>query len=135
MGADPFENLVRTGVLHAEPPNDEELAQLFDSALARLNDATREDLSYDSRFDLAYNASHALALVALKRHGYRSSKRYVLFQLLGATAGMKASEWRVLVAAHDKRNVAEYEGALDHDMRLLQDMIKIAANLAERLGP
>ncbi|MEX0899847.1 MAG: hypothetical protein WD081_04060 [Gammaproteobacteria bacterium] len=134
MGADRFDNLVKTGALRAEPPHEAELAQLMDSAIARLSDAERDDLSFDSRFDLAYNASHALATVALRRRGYRPTNRYVVFQILGETAGLETSAWRVLAAAHEKRNVAEYEGALDHDPQLLVDMIRITRELAARLA-
>lgn len=33
-------------------------------------------------FDLAYSAAHALCLAALRHHGFRPSKRYIVFQVL-----------------------------------------------------
>jgi hypothetical protein len=55
------------------------------SAERRLVDAERKELSFDSRFDLAYNAAHAFALIALRRMGYRSDNRYLVFQVLPHT--------------------------------------------------
>lgn len=67
----PLENLLRSG-LKKEPANDREIENLIQSAERRLKDSTNASLSLESRFDLAYNAAHALALAALRHHGYRS---------------------------------------------------------------
>lgn len=82
MTSDKLGNLVRIGKLKEEPPSEKELQGLKSSGLARLADAERRDLSFESRFDLTYNAAHALALYALRRKGYRSGNRYLVFQLL-----------------------------------------------------
>lgn len=92
-------------------------------------DARNESLSPESRFDLAYNASHAFALAALRRTGYRSENRAIVFQLLEQTAGIPAAKWRVLSKCHDARNLAEYEGHVDVDEKLLAELIKIASEL------
>lgn len=42
-------------------------------------------LAFESRFDLAYNAAHSFALAALRYHGYRTDKRFVVFQVLPCT--------------------------------------------------
>lgn len=73
-----LENLLRSGVLKAEPPDRKECEGLMRSALDRLKDAHTCTLSFSSRFDLAYNAAHALALTALRLSGYRSDKRYLV---------------------------------------------------------
>ena len=39
--------------------------------------------------------------------------------------------WRVLAKAHDRRNVAEYEGYLERDDRLLVELIAAANRLRE----
>jgi len=122
-------NLQRIGKLKAEPPNARELAGLLESGQRRLADASREDLAYDSRFDLAYNAAHALALHALRREGYRSDNRYLVFQVLPHTLGIAAAQWRVLARAHVHRNQAEYEGHLEHDHQLLADLLAAAGSL------
>ena len=96
------------------------------SGKARLADAENEKLSIESRFDLAYNAAHALALAALRRLGYRSSNRYLVFQALAYTADQPASVWRVLSKCHEKRNLAEYEGMVDIDAQLLDDLLLAA---------
>ena len=77
----------------------------------------------ESRFDLAYNAAHALSLAALRRAGYRSANRYIVFQLLPHTLGLGPEVWRVLSKCHDVRNRGEYEGDLDLDERLVADLI------------
>lgn len=92
------------------------------SGAARLADAANPALAPESRFDLAYNAAHALALAALRYRGYRSDSRYVVFQALPHTLGVPAATWRVLAKGHERRNLAEYEGALDVDERLLTDI-------------
>lgn len=118
-----LDNLARIGKLKSEPPNARELSGLLASGERRLADAQRTDLAFDSRFDLAYNAAHALALFALRRMGYRSDNRYLIFQALPHTLGLAAAQWRVLAKAHERRNLAEYEGHLEHDEQLLVDML------------
>lgn len=126
-------NLVKTGSLKAEPPDRKEFEGLVRSGLVRLKDAQRPELSLESRFDLAYNASHALALAALRLNGFRSENRYLVFQSLAHTIELPTAEWRVLALCHDRRNLAEYEGALDIDEQLLTDLLRITAGLAEKL--
>lgn len=128
-----LDNLVAIGKFKREPPTEREIAGLLDSAEARLIDASRENLSYASRFDLAYNAAHALALVALRQAGYRSDNRYLVFQALSHTMDMEAAKWRVLAKAHEKRNLAEYEGDLEQDDRLLAELLVIARELRDVL--
>jgi hypothetical protein len=100
-----LDNLVRIGKLKPEPPAQPELEGLLRSGSRRLVDAERTELSLESRFDLAYNAAHALALAALRANGYRSESRYLVFQCLQHTAGLPNEQWRVLGAAHRKRNL------------------------------
>jgi hypothetical protein len=119
--------------LKAEPPDRREFEGLVRSGLIRLTDAQRPELSLESRFDLAYNASHALALAALRLNGFRSENRYLVFQSLAHTIELPAAEWRVLALCHDRRNLAEYEGALEIDEQLLNDLLRITASLAEKL--
>jgi len=129
MTSPELENLARIGKLKREPPTNDEITGLLRSGEERLLDAARTDLSYASRFDLAYNAAHALAPVALRRLGYRSENRYIVFQALVHTVGLAAEKWRVLAKAHERRNLAEYEGHLERDDLLLAEMIAIANEL------
>lgn len=126
-----LDNLVRVGQLKEAPAGSEELDGLRQSGLSRLADAERSELSFESRFDLPYNAVHALALYALRRLGYRSANRYLVFQVLPETAGVASGTWRVLAKAHEERNLAEYEGYLDRDERLLEDLIAATQALAD----
>jgi len=124
-----LERLAEIGALKREPPSRREFDGLVRSAKVRLADVVSEELSIESRFDLAYNASHALALAAVRRLGYRSETRFLVFQTLPHTAGLAASEWRVLSKCHERRNLAEYEGVVDLDERLVADLIRIAGTL------
>jgi hypothetical protein len=126
MSSAELDNLVRAGHLKQEPPAAKELQGLRKSGAARLKDAERTDLSFHSRFDLAYNAAHAFALFALRRMGYRSENRYLVFQALAHTAAIPAATWRVLAKAHERRNEVEYGGAAEEDERLLTGLIEAA---------
>ncbi len=121
-----LENLARIGKLRKELVGQAEFDGLVKSGRARLSDARTAKLSLESRFDLAYNASHALALAALRWHGYRSENRYLVFQCLHETLGLRPEQWRVLALCHERRNVAEYEGHLEVEDRLVTDLIEIA---------
>jgi hypothetical protein len=123
MTSPELENLVRAGKLKREAPSASEIEGLRRSGEARLADAPKPGLSIESRFDLAYNAAHALSLAALRRLGYRSDNRYLVFQTLPHTLGVPPSIWRVFAKAHERRNLAEYEGLLDIDETLLGDLI------------
>jgi len=133
MPSTELENLVRTGQLSREPTAASELRGLVASGEARLADARNASLSLESRFDLAYNAAHALSLAALRLRGYRPRGRFLVFQALPHTLGVSSAIWRVLAKGHDARNVAEYEGAVEVDERLVADLITAAAVVREAL--
>jgi hypothetical protein len=133
MPHEQLDNLVKIGKLKAEAPSAQEVAGLIGSGLARLHDAKIESLNIESRFDLAYNAAHALSLAALRKAGYRSDNRYLVFQCLQHTLDLPSEQWRILDQAHRKRNIAEYEGELDIDQGLLEALIRTAEFVAEQL--
>lgn len=118
-----LDNLVKTGQLKIEPTNELDFYGLLRSGEARLHDAANPSLAAESQFDLAYNAAHSLSLAALRWHGYRSSNRYLVFQVLPHTLGLGPEVWRVLAKCHDYRNVAEYEGYFEVDEQLLKDLL------------
>ena len=134
MPNDQLDNLVKVRQLKAEPASESEVEGLISSGLARLRDAVNETLSIESRFDLAYNAAHALSLAALRKAGYRSENRYIVFQCLKHTLDLPNEQWRILDQAHRKRNLAEYEGHLDVDDALLEALLRTANVVAERLN-
>lgn len=119
--------------LRQEPPDQEETEGLLRTGRARLKDAASAALAIESRFDLAYNAAHALCLAALRRKGFRASQRYIVFQVLPHTLGLGPEVWRVLDKCHNIRNLGEYEGLLDVDERLVEDLIKAAQAVADAL--
>ena len=129
MSQPELENLVRIGQLKAEPRNTLEAARMLDMARTRLADAKLSKLSLEGRFTSAYNAAHAAALVALRWHGYRSENRYTVFQCLTHTLGWPPSRWRVFDSAHQKRNLAEYEGYLDVEESTVTEMCELVAQL------
>ena len=129
-----LDNLVATGALKIEPPTASEIEGLIRSGNTRLHDAEMESLSIESRFDLAYNAAHALSLAALRWHGYRSDKRYIVFQALAHTLSLPASQWRVLESAHRLRNTVEYEGVAAVDEQLLAAVLRVTREIASLVG-
>ena len=130
----PLDRLAGPGnVLSKEAPDAKEFEGLVRSGFARLKDAENEANSLESRFDLAYGAAHALCLAALRYHGYRPSKRYIVFQVLPDTLSLGPQVWRVLSKCHDMRNRTEYEGALDVDERLVVDLIGACRKVATKI--
>lgn len=128
-----LENLVRSGGLKVEPPERKECDGLMRSATARLKDAQTISLSFASRFDLAYNAAHAIALTALRLSGYRSDKRYLVFQCLVHTADANKLQVRLFALCHERRNLAEYEGYMDEDEALLAQLLESTSQLLIRV--
>jgi len=134
MPSQNLENLARAGQLKREPPAGKELERLAGSGRTRLKDASNGQLALESRFDLAYNAAHAIALAALRWHGYRSENRYLVFQCLAHTLDFDAAKWRVLALAHERRNQSEYRGELNVDERLVGEIIAVAREALAAIG-
>lgn len=135
---DALDNLVRINQLNAEPPDQAEFDGMLNAAIAKMQDAQLVGLSKDSQFTLAHGAAHALSLAALRWHGYRSDKRYIVFQCLQHTVNLPAEEWRIFDLCHKRRNLAEYEGHLEIEDGLLADLLKLTQELLEQvkaLGP
>ena len=128
----PLENMVGPGnLLVKEPPDARELQGLIRSGQARLKDASNPANSIEGRFDLVYNAAHALCLAALRWHGYRPSNRYIVFQVLPHTLGLGPEVWRVLAKGHEIRNLGEYEGELNVEERLINDLLAAGQKVAD----
>jgi hypothetical protein len=77
--------------------------------------------------------AHALSLAALRWHGYRPDKRYIVFQALAHTLGVPSASWRVLESAHRLRNMVEYEGVATIDRELLDAVLRVTVDVAARL--
>lgn len=129
MSLSALDNLLRIGQIKAEPRNETEARRMLSMARVRLNDAQLASLSPEGRFISAYNAAHAAALAALRWHGYRSENRYTVFQCLTHTLDWPAPRWRVLDAAHQKRNKAEYEGFLEVEESTIMELCTLVADL------
>lgn len=66
-----LDNLVKIRKLKKEPPDQAEIEGMLKAATIKLQDVKLKGLSTDSQFSLAYGAAHALALAAMRWHGYR----------------------------------------------------------------
>ena len=133
MSNEYLDNLVKIGKLKADPSSDDEIKGLVRRGLIKIEDCKHANLSEETRFDIAYNAAHALCLAALKKAGYRSENRYLVFQCTQHTIDLKPEYWRVLSDAHRLRNVAEYEGAIVVNRQLLEALFRVVDILAERV--
>lgn len=125
MRSDALENLARIGQLKKEAFNPPEFERLLNLAQARLQDAQVEQLSLEGRFISVYSAAHAAALAALRWHGYRSENRFTVFQCLEHTLQWPPHMWRVLDAAHQKRNLAEYEGYIETSEAVVEELCEL----------
>lgn len=63
----------------------------------------------------------------------RCADRYIVFQALPHTLGLGPEVWRVLAKAHELRNLAEYEGHVDVEERLVRDVVAVCETVAERI--
>jgi hypothetical protein len=120
---------VSIGKLKREAASRQEFDGMVTSARKRLVDAQNEDLDPDSQFDLAYGAAHRLTLAALRHQGYRSEDRVTVFQTLVHTLGTGAADIQVFLRAHNERNLAEYEGRMEIDEKLLAELIRCTKKL------
>ena len=129
MAAEALANLARIGQLKVQAPNPAEIQRMLKLARTRLADAQLAHVSVDGRFASVYGAGHAASLAALRWHGYRSENRFTVFQCLPHTLGWPPHRWRVLDAAHQKRNMAEYEGYLDIEESMVRELIALVGDL------
>ena len=81
-------NLPKIGQLKASLSAESESSGLIRAAENRLRDAQNKSNSVDSRFSLAYDAAYSLALAALRKQGYRSENRFIVFKLLRIEKGV-----------------------------------------------
>lgn len=133
-----LENLAATGQLISEPTSVEEISGFLIRAEQQLIDARTATLSAASRFSLAYDAAHALALIALRAHGYRPGRglghRMVVFSTLVHTVALPAAQCAALVRYHTKRNSSEYAGLVNASEAEARDLIELTSSLRDRVS-
>ena len=134
MGKQELDNLVKIRKLKLEAPSRKEFDGMVASARTRLADAQNEDLASDSQFDLAYGAAHRLALAALRHQGYRSEDRISVFQSLVHTLGTDNVDIQTFLRAHNERNLAEYEGRMEINEKLLSELVRCTRKLDEAVA-
>jgi len=59
----------------------------------------------------------------LRLQGYRSDRRYLVFQCLAHTLSVSKAQVRLFALCHERRNLAEYEGYMDIDEPLLAELV------------
>lgn len=59
----------------------------------------------------------------MRLQGYRSDRRYLVFQCLAHRLAVSKAQVRLFAPCHDRRNLAEYEGYMDVDEPLLTELI------------
>lgn len=124
-----LDNLVNIGMLKPESASRAEFDGMMNSGGRALKDAQNASLDPDGQFDLAYGAAHRFALAALRQHGYRSENRITVFQTLVHTVGSDGADLQVFLKSHSKRNLAEYQGYMEVDQKLLADLIRCTKKL------
>lgn len=134
MGKQELDNLVKIEKLKTEAASRKEFAGMLESARTRLADSQNKSLDPDSRFDLAYGAAHRLALAALRHQGYRSENRITVFQTLVHTLGTGNADVQIFLRAHNERNLAEYQGRMEIDEKLLAELISCTLKLEVAVG-
>lgn len=115
-----LENLLKTGQLEPIAPDRAAIQRLLDIAAASIADAKKTSISNETRFDAAYKAIMQCAMAALRANGYRTSKNQpghhaVMIQSLPKTLQVEAGVMVVLDALRQRRNLADYTGALVTD--------------------
>jgi hypothetical protein len=134
MGKQELDNLVKIGKLKTEAASRKEFEGMLASARRGLVDAQNESIETDSQFDLAYGAAHRFALAALRQQGYRSEDRVTVFQTLVHTLDTSSADVQIFLKAHNERNLAEYEGRMDVDAKLLTDLVRCTKKLEIAVG-
>jgi hypothetical protein len=124
-----LDNLVKTGQLKQEPCDQEEIGRMLEIAHRRLLDSRIQEISIEGRFTSAYNSAHGAALAALRWHGYRSENRFLVFQCLSDTLAWPTNKWRVFDLAHQKRNLAEYEGYIEIEESTIKELRDLTSSL------
>lgn len=67
-------------------------------------------------------------------HGYRSESRYLVFQCLEHTTGLDRSQALLFSLCHDRRNKAEYTREFEIEEALMEDFLRAAESLLERVA-
>ena len=134
MGFEQLENLVRVGELAPERPAADEVAGLLHSGGEYLAAAKSDNLLSLPRFSLAYNAAYAFSLATLRLAGYRTAKRYIVFQCLQHILNLPDKRWRMLAEAHKRRNLVEYQGDANVEERFVQGLIQTVDEVAVQVS-
>ena len=124
MGKQEFDNLVKIKRLKSEPPTHSEytgMAGVRTQAPCRCAER-RPGPRQPIRSRLC--AAHRLALAALRREAYRSEGRITVFQTLVHTLGTDRAHIQTFLKAHNERNLAEYQGRVEIDPKLLADLVR-----------
>jgi len=133
-----LEKWAEYGWLRAEPTSAEEIADLFRIVVRDLHDARVEAISEDRRFEAAFNAVRTSATISLRTCGYRTSMQMghhlKTIESLELTIQADPRMIQKMRVFSKKRNATSYESAGNVSDQELEEIIREADELHQRVG-
>ena len=128
-----LEKYVENAWLRREPTSPQEISDLLGIVDRSMSDAAVEAISDDLRFYTTFNAVLALANMALRASGYRTTNQQGhhtrTLETLEYTIGADPKLIRKLLAFSKKRNVAGYDSAGSISDQELEQILSTAEDL------
>jgi hypothetical protein len=128
-----LERYVDNTWLRREATSPQEIADQLGIVARSMRDASVKDISDDLRFYTTFNAVLALANIALRASGYRTTNQSGhhtrTVETLEYTIGADAKLIRKLLTFSKKRNVASYDSAGSISNQELQQILVTAEDL------
>jgi hypothetical protein len=126
------------GWLRAEPTSPAEIEDLMGIVNRDLHDAQVQAISEDRRFEAAFNAARTAANVALRACGYRTASQLghhlKTIESLEFTIQADPRLIQKLRVFSKKRNATSYDSAGNVSEQELEEMIRIAEGLRQRVA-
>ena len=125
------------GWIREHRPSRQEIADLFAVADRDLDACLTPGLVADWKFNIAYNAALQLASAALAASGYqaeRASHHYRIIQSVELTIGLEPKQIRKFDLFRKKRNVSDYERADSISEIEVEEMLRLALDLRQRVA-
>jgi hypothetical protein len=141
-----LEKYVENAWLRREPTSPQEISDQLAIVERSMKDARVTDISDDLRFYTAFNAVLALANIALRASGYRTTNQSGhhtrSIETLEYTIGADSRLIRKLLAFSKKRNVASYDAAgavsdeeLQQILAATEDLRQFVESWLQRVHP
>jgi hypothetical protein len=133
MGKQELDNLVKIHRFKSEPPTHSEYAGMIESAQASHRCSERRPRPRHPVRPRLRRRPPAGARRATPR-GYRSEDRVAVFQTPAHTVGTDPSHIQTFLKAHNERNLAEYQGRMEIDAKLLAALLRSTKHLEAEVG-